>query len=520
MLVCCSLQAVQGRQSVESALQAQKRQQAAAAAVASEQAEQLRHAVVDLEQAQAALANAQQELSLSQERLSGADALSGRTRQLQQQLQEMEQQAADAAQLLGVKDAQLEQLQSDLQAGEPEMAAVQAAQQDVMVWSAHGSTCLISDTGNTTMTPVHEEHAWIAVLDHAGQQQMATMRAAVEALEATKSRLMADLEQRQTALDAAGTRAAAREEALAQQTADNKWLQVQCHFAVCSSLSCSEPEHKLGSGAGSWSCVQLSRSDCWHAAGARREAISSLSSLQEQVQHLGCLEGKLAAQREQARADQEKHGQMQAELSAAADRESALQEQVQQAGRQHEKDVTQIKLLTEQVASLQQQQAEDANSLAQAQAQLQDQAEQAAQQQQRAAQAEEQHAALQAAMASLHERLGTSGQQSAGKGEEVEGILAHMQALQAQLDAKEHHIRLQKQQVRLRCKTCLAHTAADAGPAGQLRPRKHHVNIQQQQVKNNLSNAPMWLLCIHLSRPSCQSTQTLEMRLDAKDQHM
>ena len=82
------------------------------------------------------------------------------------------------------------------------------------------------------MIPVHEEHAWIAVLDHAGQQQMATMRAAVEALEATKSRLMADLEQRQTALDAAGTRAAAQEETIAQQTADNKWLQVQCQFAV------------------------------------------------------------------------------------------------------------------------------------------------------------------------------------------------------------------------------------------------------------------------------------------------
>ena len=170
--------------------------------------------------------------------------------------------------------------------------------------------------------------------------------------------------------------------------------------------------------------------------------------MQERVQHLTCLEATLAAQRGQTRAEQEKHGLMQAELSAAADRERTLQEQVQQAGRQHEKDVTQIKLLTEHVANLQQQQAEDAKSLAKAQAQLQDQAQQAAQQQQRAAQAEEQHAALRTAVASLHERLGSSGQQIAGKGEEMDGILAHMQALQAQLDAKEHHIRLQKQQVK------------------------------------------------------------------------
>lgn len=62
---------------------------------------------------------------------------------------------------------------------------------------------------------------------------MATMRAAVEALEATESRLLADLEQRQAALETAGTTAAAREEALAQKTADNKWLQVQCHNADC-----------------------------------------------------------------------------------------------------------------------------------------------------------------------------------------------------------------------------------------------------------------------------------------------
>lgn len=203
--------------------------------------------------------------------------------------------------------------------------------------------------------------------------------------------------------------------------------------------------------------------------------------MQERVQHLDCLEATLAAQRGQTRAEQEKHGQMQAELSAAADRERTLQEQVQQAGRQHEKDVTQIKLLTEHVANLQQQQAEDAKSLAKAQAQLQDQAQQAAQQQQRAAQAEEQHAALRAAVASLHERLGSSGQQIAGKGEEMDGILAHMQALQAQLDAKEHHIRLQK-----------------------------------QQVKNYVSISPVWFLCIHLLHLSCQSTPALEMRLDAK----
>ena len=210
---------------------------------------------------------------------------------------------------------------------------------------------------------------------------------------------------------------------------------------------------------------------CWQTAGARWNATKSLSLLQEQVQHLECLEAKLAAQREQARVGQEKHGQMQAELSIAADRERALQEQVQQASRQHEKDVTHITLLTQQVASMQQQQAEDAAGLAEAQAQLQDQAEQAAQQQQRMAQAEEQHAALRAAVAALHERLGSSGQQVAGKGEEVEGILAHMQALQAQLDAKEHHIRLQKQQVGPLCETCIAHMAADGGSAGQLHLR-------------------------------------------------
>ena len=62
---------------------------------------------------------------------------------------------------------------------------------------------------------------------------MTTMRAAVEALEANKARLMADFEQQQAALDAAGTTAAAREEALAQKTADNKWLQVQCCSGVC-----------------------------------------------------------------------------------------------------------------------------------------------------------------------------------------------------------------------------------------------------------------------------------------------
>ena len=83
------------------------------------------------------------------------------------------------------------------------------------------------------MTPVHDNNTCIAVSDHAGQQQMTTMRAALEALEATRSRLMADLEQRQAALDAAGTTAAAREEAIAHKTADNKWLQVQCHFGVC-----------------------------------------------------------------------------------------------------------------------------------------------------------------------------------------------------------------------------------------------------------------------------------------------
>ena len=138
MQVCFSLQAVQGRQSVEYALQAQKRQQAAAAAAADEQAKQLRHAVADLEQAQAALAHAQQELSLSQERLSSADALFGRTRRLQLQLQEKEQQAAESAQLLESKDAQLAQLHSDLQAGEPEKstAAVQLAQQAVITLSA------------------------------------------------------------------------------------------------------------------------------------------------------------------------------------------------------------------------------------------------------------------------------------------------------------------------------------------------------------------------------------------------
>ena len=217
-------------------------------------------------------------------------------------------------------------------------------------------------------------------------------------------------------------------------------------------------------------------SGCWHIAGARWEATSSFSLLQERVQHLNGLEAKLAAHREQARANEEKQGQMQAELGAAADRGTALQEQVQQAGRQHEKDVTQIKLLTEQMASMQQQQAVDANSLAEAQAQLQDQAEQAAQQQQRTAQAEEQHAALRAAITSLHERLGSSGQQIVGKGEEVEGILGHMQALQAQLDAKEHHIRLQKQQVRPLCKTCPADMTANAGPARQLHLREHHIN--------------------------------------------
>ena len=162
MLTCWSVfspQAVQGRQSVESALQAQKRQQAAATAAANEQAKQLRHAVADLEQAQAALANAQQELSHSQERLSGADALSGRIRQLQEQLREKDQQAADTAQLLGVKDAQLAQLHNDLQAGEPKTAPVEVEQQAVMIMSAHGSAGIITDALNTTRTSVHDNHA-------------------------------------------------------------------------------------------------------------------------------------------------------------------------------------------------------------------------------------------------------------------------------------------------------------------------------------------------------------------------
>ena len=78
---------------------------------------------------------------------------------------------------------------------------------------------------------------------------MTTMRAAVEALEATKLELMADLEQQQAALDTASTTVAAREEALAQKTADNKWLQVQCHFQFANLSCCHGLSTRWGHGA-------------------------------------------------------------------------------------------------------------------------------------------------------------------------------------------------------------------------------------------------------------------------------